>query len=137
MISDVFTQRGQFEWMFDTLLEVHKNHPVEDELVTQYAIPGICKAAAVLGLVSIWFGIMYATIPERLPTLRAASSTLLAVISLRDHPARTGAFKKTFSDCGIHCKCVMHPQNPETSHMGLAVVRYRLLTFHLLICDVK
>ena len=52
MISDVFTQRGQYEWMFDTLLEVNKNHPVEDELVTQYAVPGICKAAAILGLVS-------------------------------------------------------------------------------------
>ncbi|XP_033632694.1 huntingtin-like isoform X2 [Asterias rubens] len=50
VISDVFTQRGQYEWMFDTLLEVNKNHPVEDELVTQYAVPGICKAAAILGL---------------------------------------------------------------------------------------
>ncbi|XP_022080674.1 huntingtin-like isoform X2 [Acanthaster planci] len=50
VISDVFTQRAQYEWMFDTLLDVNKNHPVEDELVTQYAVPGICKAAAVLGL---------------------------------------------------------------------------------------
>lgn len=52
VISDVFTQRAQYEWMFDTLLEVNKNHPVEDELVTQYAVPGICKAASILGLVS-------------------------------------------------------------------------------------
>ncbi|XP_077992227.1 huntingtin-like [Glandiceps talaboti] len=49
-ISDVFTEHAQYEWMFDTLLEVQKNHPVEDELLTQYIIPGICKAAAVLGM---------------------------------------------------------------------------------------
>ncbi|XP_071947754.1 huntingtin-like isoform X2 [Antedon mediterranea] len=49
-ISDVFTERAQFEWMFDTLLELNKNHPVEDELVTQYVISGICKAAAILGM---------------------------------------------------------------------------------------
>nr|XP_006822985.1 PREDICTED: huntingtin [Saccoglossus kowalevskii] len=49
-ISDIFTEHAQYEWMFDTLLEVQKNHPLEDELITQYIIPGICKAAAVLGM---------------------------------------------------------------------------------------
>ncbi|XP_030848870.1 huntingtin [Strongylocentrotus purpuratus] len=50
LISDVFTERSQFEWMYETLLELNKIHPVEDELVTQYVIPGICKAASVLGM---------------------------------------------------------------------------------------
>ncbi|XP_041477605.1 huntingtin-like isoform X1 [Lytechinus variegatus] len=50
LISDIFTERSQFEWMYETLLELNKIHPVEDELVTQYVIPGICKAASVLGM---------------------------------------------------------------------------------------
>ena len=51
-LSDLFTERQQFEWMFDTLLEVQRVHPSDDELVQQYLITGICKAAAVIGLVS-------------------------------------------------------------------------------------
>ena len=51
LISDIFTERSQFEWMYETLLELNKIHPVEDEVVTQYVIPGICKAASVLGMV--------------------------------------------------------------------------------------
>ncbi|XP_071827308.1 huntingtin-like isoform X2 [Apostichopus japonicus] len=50
VISDIFTERSQFEWMFDTLLEVNKYHYVEDEIINQYAVPGICKAAAILGM---------------------------------------------------------------------------------------
>ncbi|XP_072177779.1 huntingtin-like [Diadema setosum] len=50
LISDIFTERAQFEWMYETLLELNKIHPVEDELVSQYVIPGICKAASVLGM---------------------------------------------------------------------------------------
>ena len=51
-LSDVFTEKSHFEWMLDTLLELHKNHPQEDELVMQYLIVGICKAAAITGVVS-------------------------------------------------------------------------------------
>ncbi|KAJ8026358.1 Huntingtin [Holothuria leucospilota] len=50
VISDIFTERSQFEWMFDTLLEVNKYHYVEDEIINQYVVPGICKAAAILGM---------------------------------------------------------------------------------------
>lgn len=46
-------EREQFELMLDTLLDVHKTHPSEDELVTQYLNVGICKAVAVVGAVSI------------------------------------------------------------------------------------
>ena len=37
----------------DILLELHKSHPGEDELIMQYLDVGICKAASVVDLVSI------------------------------------------------------------------------------------
>lgn len=51
VLSDVFTDKSQFDWMLTTLLDIYKSHPGEDELVTQYLIVGICKAAAVVGVV--------------------------------------------------------------------------------------
>ena len=52
MLSDVFTDKAQFEWMLSMFLNIHRSHPVEDELTVQYLVVGICKAAAVVGLVS-------------------------------------------------------------------------------------
>ncbi len=52
-LSDVFTEKQQFEWLLDTFLELYKIHPSEDELVTQYLVVGICKASAVVGMVRI------------------------------------------------------------------------------------
>ena len=49
--SDIFTEKAQFEWMLDVLLDVQKSHPPEDELVNQYIVVGVCKAAAVVGTV--------------------------------------------------------------------------------------
>ncbi|CAH1783183.1 unnamed protein product [Owenia fusiformis] len=46
-LSDIFTEKQQYDWMLDTLLEVQRSHPVEDELVNQYLVLGLCKAAAV------------------------------------------------------------------------------------------
>lgn len=42
--------------MFSTLMELQKLHPPEDEILNQYLVPAICKAAAVLGMVSgcVW-----------------------------------------------------------------------------------
>lgn len=37
--------------MFSTLMELQKLHPPEDEILNQYLVPAICKAAAVLGMV--------------------------------------------------------------------------------------
>lgn len=39
--------------MFSTLMELQKVHPPEDEILNQYLVPAICKAAAVLGMVSV------------------------------------------------------------------------------------
>ena len=52
MLSDVFTDKAQFEWMLSVFLNIYRSHPIEDELTMQYLIVGICKAAAIVGLVS-------------------------------------------------------------------------------------
>ncbi|PSN49021.1 Huntingtin [Blattella germanica] len=48
-ISDLFTEKAQFQWMLSTCLEMGKHHPFEDEILHQYLVLGACKAAAVLG----------------------------------------------------------------------------------------
>ena len=54
MLSDLFYERGQFEWMFNTLHELHQSHSNgEDELMNQYVVLGLCKAAAICDIVSI------------------------------------------------------------------------------------
>ncbi|XP_063313793.1 huntingtin [Pelobates fuscus] len=49
-VSDLFTERNQFEMMYTSLTELQKHHPAEDEILNQYLVPAICKAAAVLGM---------------------------------------------------------------------------------------
>ncbi|KAJ8914559.1 hypothetical protein NQ315_010023 [Exocentrus adspersus] len=48
IISDLFTDKSQFAWMMEVFLELSKLHAVEDELLHQYLIVGICKAVGVL-----------------------------------------------------------------------------------------
>nr|CAH7759250.1 unnamed protein product [Callosobruchus chinensis] len=48
IISDLFTDKAQFSWLLDVFLDMSKLHTVEDELLHQYLIAGICKAVAVL-----------------------------------------------------------------------------------------
>ncbi|KAB0354510.1 hypothetical protein FD755_023048 [Muntiacus reevesi] len=50
VVSDLFTERTQFEMMYLTLTELRKVHPQEDEILLQYLVPATCKAAAVLGM---------------------------------------------------------------------------------------
>lgn len=52
VVSDLFTERSQFEMMYMTLTELRRAHPAEDEILLQYLVPATCKAAAVLGMVS-------------------------------------------------------------------------------------
>ena len=52
VVSDLFTERNQFETMYLTLTELRRVHPSEDEILQQYLVPATCKAAAVLGMVS-------------------------------------------------------------------------------------
>ncbi|KAG8508650.1 LOW QUALITY PROTEIN: Huntingtin [Galemys pyrenaicus] len=50
VVSDLFTERSQFETMYLTLTELRRVHPAEDEILLQYLVPATCKAAAVLGM---------------------------------------------------------------------------------------
>ncbi|XP_004624658.1 huntingtin isoform X2 [Octodon degus] len=50
IVSDLFTERSQFEMMYATLTELRRAHPPEDEILVQYLVPATCKAAAVLGM---------------------------------------------------------------------------------------
>ncbi|TRY87598.1 hypothetical protein DNTS_005987 [Danionella cerebrum] len=50
LISEVVRSRNQFDMMFSTLTELQKVHPPEDEILNQYLVPAVCKAAAVLGM---------------------------------------------------------------------------------------
>jgi huntingtin len=50
MISDIFTQEAQFKWMLTALSDLHKVHPVEDEILSPLLLLGLCKAAAVTGI---------------------------------------------------------------------------------------
>ncbi|XP_054544203.1 huntingtin isoform X3 [Talpa occidentalis] len=50
VVSDLFTERNQFEMMYLTLTELRRVHPSEDEILLQYLVPATCKAAAVLGM---------------------------------------------------------------------------------------
>lgn len=67
-LSDLFMEREQFEFMQDILLDLLKGHPVEDELITQYLVVGMCKATAVVGMVSLDF-VCYMSCRIALPVL--------------------------------------------------------------------
>ncbi|KAF6030712.1 hypothetical protein EB796_010963 [Bugula neritina] len=47
MLSDLFYEKSQFAWMFSTLYDLYLNHHAEDELMNQYVVLGLCKAAAI------------------------------------------------------------------------------------------
>ena len=72
-LSDLFAEREQFEWMLDTMFEVYKAHPGEDEIALQYLNVGICKAAAVVGVVS------YIFIPSQIECFREYTGISLSV----------------------------------------------------------
>ena len=43
---------AQYEWMLSELLDLYQNYPSEDEIMMQYLLPALCKALAVLKMVS-------------------------------------------------------------------------------------
>ncbi|CAG5929094.1 unnamed protein product, partial [Menidia menidia] len=45
-VSDLFTERNQFDMMFSTLMELQKLHPPEDEILNQYLVPAISVLAS-------------------------------------------------------------------------------------------
>lgn len=55
--------------MFSTLMELQKLHPPEDEILNQYLVPAICKAAAVLGMVCVCVCVSLYLFPGKLCSL--------------------------------------------------------------------
>lgn len=49
---------AQYEWMLSELLDLYQNYPSEDEIMMQYLLPALCKALAVLKMVSTGFATM-------------------------------------------------------------------------------
>lgn len=47
-ISELFTERSQYQWMLDTCLDLSRVHPTENEILHQYLVIAVCKATAVL-----------------------------------------------------------------------------------------
>ncbi|XP_076231541.1 huntingtin [Calliopsis andreniformis] len=47
-ISELFVERGLYQWMLDTCLEISRIHPTENVILHQYLVVSVCKAAAVL-----------------------------------------------------------------------------------------
>lgn len=48
VLSDLFVDGTHFEWVLETLSELHHNHSAEDDLLIQYLLPTLCKALAFL-----------------------------------------------------------------------------------------
>ena len=59
LLSDVFTDRAQYEWVLMMMLDITRCHPMEDELLACYVVLATCKAAAVVGLVGLRFSFAY------------------------------------------------------------------------------
>uniref|UniRef100_A0A8C0WDC1 Huntingtin n=1 Tax=Castor canadensis TaxID=51338 RepID=A0A8C0WDC1_CASCN len=47
VVSDLFTERTQFEMMYLTLTELRRVHPLEDEILVQYLVPAISASVYV------------------------------------------------------------------------------------------
>uniref|UniRef100_A0A0C9Q4L0 Htt_0 protein n=1 Tax=Fopius arisanus TaxID=64838 RepID=A0A0C9Q4L0_9HYME len=52
-ISDLFVERGQFQWMFDTCSEIVKYHTIDDDILHHTLVFAVCKSAAVLAPLDI------------------------------------------------------------------------------------
>ncbi|XP_037081654.1 huntingtin-like [Pollicipes pollicipes] len=48
LLSDLLTERSQFEWLLAGCVALYQVHPIDDEVMLQYLVLGLCKAAAVL-----------------------------------------------------------------------------------------
>nr|XP_040566772.1 huntingtin-like [Lepeophtheirus salmonis] len=49
-LSDIFTAKNSFQWMYLYFCEILKVHPMEDEIIVSLLRLGICKAISVLGV---------------------------------------------------------------------------------------
>ncbi|XP_064465594.1 huntingtin-like [Ornithodoros turicata] len=50
MLSDIFMESTQFDWMVALFMDIYRHQPIEDQVLMQYLILGITKATSVVGL---------------------------------------------------------------------------------------
>eukprot|EP00795_Rhopilema_esculentum_P012136 gene12136-2740_t len=48
LLSDLLLEMSHFEWILGVLLEFYQNNPSEDDITSEYIVPTVCKALAVL-----------------------------------------------------------------------------------------
>lgn len=48
LVSELFVERSQFQWMLESCMDLWKVHLVEDEVLRRHLIVAVCKASAVL-----------------------------------------------------------------------------------------
>ena len=101
MLSDLFTERPQYDWLLKVLLGLLQSHPLEDELISQYLVIGVCKAAAVLGVVSMLLLLL-------LLLLLLSSLSLKSGMRLAPMPVIRFGFPSLSSLIPFHCHC-HHP----------------------------
>ena len=80
VLSDLFAEPGQFQWMFDHFSHLQKVHPMEDEMLHNLLRIGICKSIAVLAISdpdvlertrkSLEMGLKAANLPTRMGCLQ-------------------------------------------------------------------
>ncbi len=51
MLSDLFTETRRFAWMLESLVELQRTHPIEDDILSPLLCLGTCKAMAMAGSV--------------------------------------------------------------------------------------
>jgi hypothetical protein len=49
LLSDLFYEETHFRWMLDSLEDIKRTHPAEDDVLTSLVRLGIAKAIAVIG----------------------------------------------------------------------------------------
>ena len=127
MISDIFTQDGQWSWMLGALSDLYKVHPVEDELMCGLLLLGISKAVAVIGFrePDLWErlrrGLETALRSAHLPARVAALHSLLYLLQRGEGPETQV------------CLIVLRNHHDDiVPHQGLLVVAVEHLRTHLL-----
>ena len=100
ILSDLFAELGQFQWMYDHFNNLQKVHPIEDEMLHNLLRIGICKAIAVLGLSdpdllertrrSLEIGLKAANLPTRMGCIQG-----ILYLVQSDNPEVSGCHKKS------------------------------------------
>jgi len=137
MISDIFTQDSQFNWMLGALSDLYKVHPVEDELLSGLLLLGISKAVAVIGFREpdlyerLKKGLENSLKSAHLPARAAAVHSLLYLLQ-RDSNQETLGFFSLASD---HLKANMLGGRGPTDVDQHSMVLWSMLFYTIENCE--